>query len=96
MFVLQLSFCNQNKQKCEDAFPQHDLIEVIDESDGNCNGGAKLIVTIVSDEAFDKVPLIKRHRQVQGILKENMDAIHALSINAWTKVQWEKKKSTPL
>ncbi len=81
-------------KKCEDAFPQNEFIEIVDETDGNCDGGAKLIVTIVSDEAFDKVPLIRRHRKVQGILKENMDAIHALSINAWTKSQWEKKKSS--
>ena len=79
--------------KCEKAFPSTEFLQVIDESDG-C--GAKLLVTIVSDEAFDKVPLIKRHRHVQKVLKDagfGMDIVHAVTIQAWTKSQWEKKKN---
>ena len=58
--------------------------------------GVKLKLTIVSDAAFQKVPLIQRHRKVQTVLKDagyGMDVIHALTIQAWTKDQWEKKKN---
>lgn len=50
----------------------------------------------MSDDAFDKVPLIQRHRKVQKVLKDagfGMDIVHAVTIQAWTKSQWEKKKT---
>ena len=50
----------------------------------------------MSDEAFDKVPLIQRHRKVQKVLKDagfGMDVVHAVTIQAYTIAQWEKKKT---
>ena len=69
------------------------FVQCVDESDG-C--GAKLVLTVVSDDDFEKVPLLQRHRKVQKILKDAgyMDQIHALTIRAWTVKQWEAKKST--
>ena len=67
-------------------------MECIDQSDG-C--GAKLYLIVVSDESFNKVPLLQRHRKIQKVLKEEglgMDLIHALTIKAWTVAQWEKKR----
>jgi len=63
----------------------------IDDLSGGC--GAKLELTVVSD-TFQKVPLIKRHREIQNHLKEKgfFNDIHALNIKAWTVEQWEKKK----
>lgn len=78
--------------QCTAAF-KTDHIEVIDFTDGACSG-AKLEVIIVSED-FEGVPLIQRHRKVQALLKEGglMDeAIHALTIKAWTPDQWETKK----
>ena len=78
--------------QCEKSFSPTEFLQVIDQSDG-C--GAKLVVTIVSDAAFNKVPLIQRHRKVQKVLKDagfGMDMIHAVTIQAWTVSQWEKKK----
>jgi len=49
----------------------------------------------VSDAAFAKVPLIQRHRKINKVLKDaglGMDLIHALTIQAWTVAQWEKKR----
>mmetsp|Transcript_10550 Transcript_10550/g.22512 ORF Transcript_10550/g.22512 Transcript_10550/m.22512 type:complete len:95 (-) Transcript_10550:257-541(-) len=69
-----------------------DAIEcsIIDHSDG-C--GAKLELTIVSD-TFRGMPLLKRHRQVNSLLKEKglWEELHALQVVAWTGEQWEKKK----
>mmetsp|Transcript_14194 Transcript_14194/g.17240 ORF Transcript_14194/g.17240 Transcript_14194/m.17240 type:complete len:98 (+) Transcript_14194:94-387(+) len=90
--ITEASVADRVKAECQKAFTTTEFLEVIDESDG-C--GAKLLVTIVSDEAFNKVPLIQRHRKVQKVLKEagfGMDMIHAITIQAWTVAQWEKKK----
>ena len=69
---------------------------MVDNSDGLCDGGAKLVVTVVSDAAFERVPsLLKRHRMIHDILKEDgfMEKhIHALSLNTWTVAQYESKK----
>jgi len=49
-------------------------------------------VTVVSD-AFEGKPLIKRHRMVNEILKEELqNLIHALTITAKTPAQWDQSK----
>jgi len=46
-------------------------------------------VVLVSS-TFENTPLIKRHRLVNGVLKEELEAgVHALSIQAKTPSQWE-------
>nr|XP_034830203.1 DNA-binding transcriptional regulator BolA isoform X1 [Maniola hyperantus] len=46
-------------------------------------------VVVVSDQ-FDGLPLIKRHRMVNDVLKEELqNGVHALSIVAKTPQQWE-------
>mmetsp|Transcript_10254 Transcript_10254/g.15379 ORF Transcript_10254/g.15379 Transcript_10254/m.15379 type:complete len:95 (+) Transcript_10254:125-409(+) len=86
------SVADQVKEVCETSFAPTEFVQCIDQSDG-C--GAKLLLTIVSDK-FDKVPLIKRHRQVQKTLDEagfGMDQIHAITIQAWTVEQYKKKQA---
>mmetsp|Transcript_7289 Transcript_7289/g.10431 ORF Transcript_7289/g.10431 Transcript_7289/m.10431 type:complete len:91 (+) Transcript_7289:100-372(+) len=88
------NIANQVKEECEKQLAPIHHIECIDHSDG-C--GSKLELIIVSDESFQGVPLLQRHRKVQKLLKDaglGMDIIHALTIKAWTVEQWEKKKST--
>lgn len=47
-------------------------------------------VVVVSPK-FDGLPLIKRHRLVNDILKEELqNGVHALSIVAKTQEQWEQ------
>ena len=79
-------------EQCETHFAPTEFIECIDQS-GGC--GAKLHLTVVSDAAFTKVPIIQRHRKINKVLKDaglGMDVIHALTIQAWTVAQWEKKR----
>jgi len=84
--LLEFSF-----QILSNIIPAPILVDVIDKSDGVCDG-AKLEVVVVSD-AFDKVPLLKRHRMVNDSLKgELMEKIHAISLKTWTPAQYEHKK----
>ncbi|XP_065083205.1 bolA-like protein DDB_G0274169 [Ochlerotatus camptorhynchus] len=48
-------------------------------------------VLVVSDQ-FDGVPLIKRHRLVNEIVREKLEGnfVHALSIEAKTPAQWNE------
>eukprot|EP00555_Chaetoceros_dichaeta_P009963 CAMPEP_0198259744 /NCGR_PEP_ID=MMETSP1447-20131203/8862_1 /TAXON_ID=420782 /ORGANISM="Chaetoceros dichaeta, Strain CCMP1751" /LENGTH=93 /DNA_ID=CAMNT_0043947211 /DNA_START=161 /DNA_END=442 /DNA_ORIENTATION=+ len=81
------------KSECETHFAPTEFVECIDQS-GGC-AGAKLHLTVVSDAAFTKVSLIQRHRKINKVLKDaglGMDLIHALTIQAWTVAQWEKKR----
>ena len=48
---------------------------------------------IVVSAAFDGVPLLKRQRKVNEILKDLLPGIHALEMKTWTSEQWEKQKS---
>lgn len=51
-------------------------------------------VLIVSDQ-FEGVPLIKRHRNVNSILADELNrGVHALSIVAKTPAQWEQNPQT--
>ncbi|VVC91955.1 DNA-binding transcriptional regulator BolA [Leptidea sinapis] len=46
---------------------------------------------VVVSEKFDGLPIIKRHRLVNDILKEELQSgVHALSIIAKTPEQWDK------
>jgi len=60
---------------------------------GGCDGGSKITLTVVST-AFEKMPLIKRHRLVNEVFaKELQDgSVHALSVKAYTPAQYESKK----
>jgi len=60
---------------------------------GGCDGGSKITLTVVST-AFEKLPLIKRHKLVNKVFaKELADgSIHALSVKAYTPAQYESKK----
>ena len=66
-------------------------VEIVDNSDGLCDGGAKLEVLVVS-EAFDKLPPLKRHRMVNDCLKDLMPQIHALSLKTYTPEQYENNR----
>uniref|UniRef100_T1GUB1 BolA-like protein n=1 Tax=Megaselia scalaris TaxID=36166 RepID=T1GUB1_MEGSC len=76
--------------------PKH--LEVINESYmHNVPKGAEthFKVYIVADE-FESMTLIKRHRLVNGILKEALDwkFPHALSIDAKSTSQWDPNYAT--
>ncbi|CAH2015497.1 unnamed protein product [Acanthoscelides obtectus] len=72
-------------------------LEVINESYmHNVPKGAEthFKVVVVSDK-FDGVPLIKRHRMVNEILKDEIqNGVHALSIEAKTTSQWNNSDKT--
>mmetsp|Transcript_21179 Transcript_21179/g.51839 ORF Transcript_21179/g.51839 Transcript_21179/m.51839 type:complete len:100 (-) Transcript_21179:124-423(-) len=57
---------------------------------GGC--GSAFDIYLVTKE-FEGVSLLERHRMVQGVLKEELEEIHALTMKTWTPEQWEKKKS---
>jgi stress-induced morphogen len=59
------------------------------DTSGGC--GASFQVFIGTDK-FEDVALLDRHRMVNDALKEEMSAIHALQIKAWTSTQWEQRK----
>lgn len=48
-------------------------------------------VTLVA-EGFEGKSLVQRHRAVNELAKDELDAgLHALSIHAYTPAQWEKR-----
>ena len=65
----------------------------IDVQGGGCDGGSKIVLTVVST-AFEKMPLLKRHRLVNEIFAAELQdgSIHALSVKAYTPAQFESKK----
>lgn len=67
--------------------PAH--VEIQDIS-GGC--GASFAAVIVSDE-FQGKSALQRHRLVNGILKEEIKAVHAWTPRCMTVEQWEKEKA---
>lgn len=65
-------------------------LEVINESHMHSGPATEshFKVLIVAD-GFDGVPLVRRHRQVNAALAEELaGSVHALSIHAYTRTQW--------
>ena len=56
-------------------------LTVVDQS-GGCEGGS-VVVRITSSEFVGKSP-VARHRQVNSLLKDELQSLHALSIEAST------------
>jgi BolA protein len=80
-------------QKLADAVDlQH--LEVVNES-GNHNvpaGSESHFKVVLVSETFAAMPLIARHRQVNGILSDVLaNDIHALAIHTYTGKEWRKK-----
>lgn len=67
------------------------LVHIKDVSDG-C--GAKLILVCVAS-GFDGVGPLDKNRMVHAAIEESMKEVHAITVNAWTPQQWEKRKDTP-
>lgn len=69
-------------------------LEVANES-GNHNvpaGSESHFRVVLVSEAFEDLPLIARHRQVNGILRHELaNDIHALAIHTYTGKEWRKK-----
>ena len=52
--------------------------------------GSHFAARVVSD-AFEGLPMVKQHQLVYASLGDSMDsAIHALSIQTYTRAQWER------
>lgn len=72
--------------------PMH--LEVIDES-GMHNvpeGAESHFKVVVVSEAFADEPLVARHRRVNGVLREELQAgLHALALHTWTPAEWFEK-----
>jgi len=69
-------------------------LEVVNES-GNHNvpaGSESHFKVVLVSETFETLPLIARHRQVNGILSHELAKdIHALAIHTYTGKEWRKK-----
>jgi stress-induced morphogen len=82
--------CKNIESKLREGFEGIEFLSVEDLSDG-C--GDKFKIVIVSD-VFEGVKLVDRHRMVNGshgVLKNIMDAVHAMELKTWTVAQYTKK-----
>ncbi|MCL1066654.1 BolA/IbaG family iron-sulfur metabolism protein [Shewanella olleyana] len=84
-------------QKLNQSFsPIH--LDVLNESNRHHvppNSETHFKVVVVSDE-FESQRLISRHRAVNGVLAEELaNGVHALSINAYTKEEWQALEAVP-
>jgi acid stress-induced BolA-like protein IbaG/YrbA len=54
--------------------------------------GSHFVARVISDD-FSGIPMIKQHKMVYSALGDSMEsAIHALSIQTYTKEAWEKAR----
>lgn len=68
-------------------------LEVQNES-GNHNvpdGAESHFRVVLVAEAFDGVPLVRRHRQVNHILAAELEVIHALALHVYTPPEWRAR-----
>ncbi|VEN39223.1 unnamed protein product [Callosobruchus maculatus] len=94
--IRNMSISNPVEQSIRKKLTEHlgvSHLEVINESYmHNVPKGSEthFKVVVVSDK-FDNTPLLKRHRMVNEILKEELQSgVHALSIEAKTTSQWKE------
>lgn len=74
-----------------------DFIEAVNESHMHNvpPGSESHFKLIVVSDLFDGMSLINRHRKINEILADELQHhIHALSIHAYTRREWEDKQQT--
>ena len=61
------------------------------------SGGTDHYAVLIVSDAFEKVPLLKRHRMVMDLFNDELltEEVHALTIKAYTLSQWETEKEKP-
>ncbi|MBX9837225.1 BolA family protein [Silvanigrella sp.] len=59
------------------------------------SGGTDHYSVVVISDSFDGHASLKRHRMIMDLFKEEMDTgeVHALTIKALTRKQWNDQKS---
>ncbi|MES2614797.1 MAG: BolA family protein [Bdellovibrionota bacterium] len=59
------------------------------------SGGTDHYAVIVVSNSFEGQTLLSRHRMIMDLFKQEMSTgeVHALSIKAFTKKQWETEKT---
>ena len=70
--------------------PQH--LEVINESSMHNvpPGSESHFKVVIVDDSFDGERLIKRHRAVNAVLKDELaNDIHALALHTYTQLEWQ-------
>ncbi|KAL3877919.1 hypothetical protein ACJMK2_035560 [Sinanodonta woodiana] len=80
------------RQKLQETF-QPKFLEVINESymHNVPKGSETHFKVVVVSEKFDSQPMIKRHRMVNEVLKDELSSgVHALSIMTKTPQQWNE------
>ena len=62
------------------------------------SGGSDHYSVIVISDDFESKTLLTRHRMVMELFKDEVESeeVHALSIKAFTKKQWEAEKSNSI
>ncbi len=88
-----MSVQNTIEEKLTKAFSPDYLLVENESHMHNVPAGSEMHfkVQIVSD-SFDNEMLIKRHRAINKVLKEELaDQIHALSIHAFTNTEWKQR-----
>ena len=66
----------------------------IPEAQAHVEGDGSHFQARVISDSFADCPMIKQHKMVYAALGDSMEsAIHALSIQTYTKAQWEKARN---
>ncbi|HHQ4580094.1 TPA: BolA family protein [Aeromonas hydrophila] len=76
--------------------PSH--LEVINESYMHrvAPGSESHFKVVVVSQAFEGQRLLGRHRQVNGVLAEELaGAIHALALHTYTEQEWQQREQAP-
>ena len=91
-----MSIQSSIEQKLQAAFsPMH--LEVINESDNHSvpPGSESHFKVVLVSRAFEGIPLIKRHRQVNSVLGDELKGgVHALTMHTLTPEDWFNKGGT--
>lgn len=70
-----------------------------DQRELHAQGGAGIeshFKVIVVSQAFEGQRLLGRHRQVNGVLAEELaGAIHALALHTYTEAEWQAREQAP-
>lgn len=69
-----------------------EFYQVINESDQHSGPATNShFKVIIVSNTFTDMPLIKRHRLVNELFREELRQIHALAIHTYTKEEWQQK-----
>ena len=88
-----MSVAQQLREQLQRTLPDIQHLDVQDESHAHARGGESHFRIVAVTEHFEGLSRVQRHRLAHRHLNEQLQRIHALSLQLYTPEEWSRRQA---